>query len=60
MVAFWIDEESHVRVEVPRGFADGADLCVIGLVLYQSNVRDKDQPSSSLRSTACLDAMVRV
>lgn len=33
MVAFWVDEESHVRIEVPRRFADRADLCVIELVL---------------------------
>lgn len=26
VVAFWVDEESHVRVEIPRGLADGADL----------------------------------
>jgi hypothetical protein len=26
VVAFRVDEESHVRVEIPRGLADGADL----------------------------------
>jgi hypothetical protein len=27
VVAFWVDEKSHIRVEIPRGLADGADLC---------------------------------
>lgn len=26
VVAFWVDEKSHIGIQVSRGFADGADL----------------------------------
>ncbi len=49
MVAFGVDEEAHVGVEVAGGFADGADVC--GVVSWGIGLGGTDWEGGGLPSS---------